>query len=253
MDGKPRLSLLDTFAYKGIWGSNKKANLLDKYSIENLYKEELRYRNSNFWTHFNNKTVKLGSDQFVAAMYLKDTMVEQREQHEEFMSNLTDTSDRRNIEAIAYSTNLVCGTFEKGVDTLSKNLVGIHTSIDKGFNQLDERLGDISEELSGVSYQLGEISLDLKEIASILDSGFSDLVSHQKATNVQLANLNSVMNDVALFSTIPDVQKEKAYALLEGLRYMAAVKESNDKSFDKAKTFWLQAKAARPNRGTCAD
>lgn len=98
---------------------------------------------------------------------------------------INDSINRANLEirdTIKDSTNVICGTLEKGFDALGK--------------------------------EIQENRKVLEEIYVALDTKLQIIIEQQRVTNVLLSNLNILLK-------IPDIQKERQYYLEQGLKFFA--------------------------------
>ena len=238
---KPRLSNYDHHFIPSILGIRDSA-ILNKVGVEELYKEDLRHRYSNFWSRFAGIEPKIGSDQFVAANFLKDALNEQRLSHETFLADKLDEGSRIQREATQEATQMICGTFKEGVNQICNNLDVINNTNEKGFNTLNETtergFNTLNNTLQDGFYDINDTLQNtntiLNAIGNVVDMGMSSLLRELQLSNRLHENMTNVLSNVAYLSSLPEKQKQKAYFIGEGLRYCAAARSSDDKCYIKA-------------------
>lgn len=115
---------------------------------------------------------------------VKDVLFEQLQSVQEILKE----SNTEQIAAIRESTDALCGT------------------LDQGFEK-------IGSQLEYMNLNLKDIKSELSNIASILDWNFSILITEQKITNMLMGNIAELLR-------IPDIQKERQYAVEQGLKFL---------------------------------
>lgn len=129
------------------------------------------------------------------------------------VQQIIQVSNEEQVAAIQNSTNAVCGTLEKG------------------FSLIDSQLDYMNLNLSG-------IKSELSNIASILDWNFSILIAEQKISNMLMGNIAQLLK-------IPDIQKERQYAVEQGLKFLRNSLFDED-FFEDALKYLLKAESIEP-------
>lgn len=118
-------------------------------------------------------------------------------------------SNQEIVQRISDSTSLVCGTLERGFESLIEcNLQGFES---------------ISNDLSKVYSKLSDIS-------GILDWGFAQTIEQLKTANVLLGNIAELLR-------IPDIQKERQYHVEQGLKFYQNARSDTDFYRDSLENF----------------
>lgn len=109
-------------------------------------------------------------------------------------------------------------------DIISKNKKELQATISNASSEqqqailqvcghLDDGFGLISSHLSDIKYELGEIRGEINAMASMLDWKLSCLIEQQRITNQLLRNIIQILR-------IPESQKQRAYYIEQGLKYL---------------------------------
>jgi len=129
------------------------------------------------------------------------------------VKGIIQESNSEQIAAIQESTNAICGT------------------LNEGFNLIDSQLGYMNLNLS-------DIKSELSNITSVLDWNFSILITEQKITNMLMGNIAQLLK-------IPDIQKERQYAVEQGLKFLKNAVYDED-FFEDALVNLLKAESIEP-------
>lgn len=118
-------------------------------------------------------------------------------------------SNQEVAQRISDSTKLVCGSLEKGFESLiSANL--------EGFSQISNDLSQVYSKLS--------------DISEVLGWGFSQTIEQLKTANMLLGNISELLR-------IPDIQKERQYHIEQGLKFYQNTRSDSDFYGDSLENF----------------
>jgi len=103
--------------------------------------------------------------------------------------------------------NVVCGSFEKGIDRI------VATA------------NETNEHLKSIDYQLADINESINNLHLMLDWKLESILDQQKITNEYLGKISRLLK-------IPDSQKQRAYHVEQGLIYLkSAISEGRESDF----------------------
>jgi hypothetical protein len=98
-----------------------------------------------------------------------------------------------------------------GYDKLVATVCG---SLEHGFNDVNASLEIVNESLGDINRSLGTIANGIEELCFLLDWKTDQIIEQQKITNRHLNEIVELLN-------IPESQKQRAYHVRNGLKFLA--------------------------------
>lgn len=174
-------------------------------SLQRQFRNHLELEYSNFWQVLTNQRTKVGSDSFQSALYISETIKKERKILEENLRGYSQGNINELQKSIENSTNIICSTLNQGFEQIN--------------NQLDE-----------INYSL-----------DVLNDNLALIHYEQQKTNEYLLNIQKILLNQSILITIPDIEKQKAHKISEGLRYLSAANTWDSANFNKAASFFEEA------------
>jgi len=158
-----------------------------------------------------------------------------RKAYEAYLQNSAYLNDIK--DCITYNSNGIKTLLLQNDETSKKvnsGIISICGKLDTGFEMLGHHLAEID---SGIK----NISSEISSLSSLLDWKLSALIEEQRITNNLLGNITNLLK-------IPDIQKERAYYIEEGLKYLknALIEGWNSDFFDDAFSAFNEALIREP-------
>jgi len=150
-------------------------------------------------------------------------------QNTSYIADINDciTYNNDSIKSLLHENNSTAQNINKGIS----NICG---KLDTGFELLSNHLTEIN---SGIQ----NLSSEISALSSLIDWKLSALIEGQRITNNLLGNISNLLK-------IPDIQKERAYYIEEGLKYLknALIEQWDSDYFEEAYSAFNEALQREP-------